>query len=135
MRRISMAGSDVAVTDERIADLVLEYANLLGRARTTDTVTLPVAEDGFASEASLLLGPASQIAVTANDYLHLERVRLPGVDDVVQDLQARIARLTGSGRRDIVPEDSEDASAVDAETAFLDFDLFQAPPRDDEPRG
>ena len=72
-----MAGADVAVTDRELALLVLEYAKELGRAATTDTVTLPVARNGHAEEASLLLGPASQIAVLDNDDATLEHVDLP----------------------------------------------------------
>jgi hypothetical protein len=127
MRRISLAGSDVAVTDDRIAALVLEYAKQLGRAGTTDTVDLPVAADGGPDEASLLLGPASQIAVTANDRIHLERIELPAVDAVVSDLRHRIRELTGERERPVAihGEDRSVAPPADPLEVFPDFDALR----------
>lgn len=116
MKRISLAGSDVAVTDERLAALVLEYAKELGRVGTTDTITLPVAEVGHPGEASLLLGPASEIAVTTNHDLSLESVPLPGLDGVLADLQDRLDRLTG---RSAHVHAQEDLDAV-----FPDFEEY-----------
>ena len=117
-KRISMAGADVAVTDERVADLALEYAMQLGRAGTTEVVRLPVARNGRAEEADLLLGPASQIALTWNDDDVLEAVELPGVDDVVATLQHRIEGLTGTRDHGMVSEDESDRPV------FIDFDDF-----------
>lgn len=127
MRRISLAGADVAVTDDRIAALVLEYAKQLGRAGTTDTVDLPVAADGGPEEASLLLGPASQIAVTPNDRIHLERMELPSVDAVVSDLRHRIHELSGQHRRPVAVPGVEGPDDLTAEAAavFPDFDAFR----------
>ncbi|MGN6742150.1 MAG: hypothetical protein ACTHJL_02475 [Amnibacterium sp.] len=119
MKRISMAGADVAVTDERLAALVLEYAKELGRAGTTDTITLPVADSGRPDQASMLLGPSSQIAVTPNHDLTLETVPLPGVDEVLADLQARLDRLTGRAQHPVLHEDPEAA-------VFPDFEDFGA---------
>lgn len=95
MRRVAMAGSDVAVTDRGIAELVIEYAMRLGRAGTTDTVTVPVALGGQAHEATILLGPASQVTVGDNEDLLLDAVELPGVEEALADLQRRIDGLTG----------------------------------------
>jgi hypothetical protein len=119
MKRISMAGADVAVTDERLAALVLEYAKELGRAGTTDTVTLPVAEAGRPGEASLLLGPASEIAVTTNLDASLESVQLTGLEDVLADLQARLDRITGRAQRPVLHDDPDAA-------VFPDFEDFGA---------
>ncbi len=110
LKRISMAGADIAVTDERIADLVVEYAKLLGRAGTTDTVTLPVVTDGVADEATFLLGPASQIAITSSHDPSLERIPLLHVSEVVEDLRARIGRLPGGTGRPVVAENLLDGS-------------------------
>ena len=118
-KRVSMAGADVAVTDRELALLVLEYAKELGRAGTTDTVTLPVARNGHAEEASLLLGPASQIAVLDNDDATLEHVDLPQVDAAVDDLRRRLDVLV---RRDrYVPATGGD----DGSPSFPDFDSFE----------
>jgi hypothetical protein len=115
-----MAGADVAVTDERIANLVMEYAMYLGRVGTTDTVTMPVARHGRSDEASLLIGPASQIALTTNDDASLETVELPHVDEVLDDLRGRIRAVPGGrGTREVVPEDDDEGAA-----AFVDFGDF-----------
>jgi hypothetical protein len=93
VKRISMAGADIAVTDDRIADLVLEYAKELGRAGTTDTVTLPIARNHHVEQASLLIGPASQIALTEDHDKGNSKVTLPNVEDVLTDLQHRLRAL------------------------------------------
>jgi hypothetical protein len=115
VKRISMAGSDIAVTDERIAAALLDYARQLGQAGTTDTVTLPVAANGRVQEASLLLGPASEIAVTDNNDVSLEDVDLPGVEAVVADLEHRLHLLRGY-------DDEQPSSPPDAHAAFVDFE-------------
>jgi hypothetical protein len=120
LKRISMAGADVAVTDARIADLVLEYAMHLGRVDTTDIVTVPIPDEGAGDEVDLLLGPASQIVLTGSS--RSGPVELPRVDEVVADLQARIERITG--RSVAVIEGDED---LDPLHAFVDFDEFGDP--------
>jgi hypothetical protein len=122
LKRIAMAGADVAVTDERIAVLVIEYAKLLGRAGTTDTVVLPVVADGVADEALLLLGPASQITVTSNHDPNLEGIRLPTTDQVADDLTARIKALTGAIRPDRSECDETDEDPLG--NHFPDFDTY-----------
>ena len=111
LKRISMAGADVAVTRAGVADLVLQYAKYLGRVGTTDTVTLPVARNGRMEHADLLIGPASQIALTENDDPELEGIRLD-VDDVVEDLRRRIASVTGRGSFASAPHDDDQATLV-----------------------
>jgi hypothetical protein len=106
LKRISMAGSDVAVTDAGLADLVLEYAMLLGRAGTTDTVAIPVVHDGVASEVDLLIGPASQIVLSESDEAPSAEVEHPAIDGLVEELQHRIDRI--SGRAHPAPDDEED---------------------------
>jgi hypothetical protein len=118
LKRISMAGSDVAVTDAKVADLVLEYAKQLGRANTTDTITLPVAQHGRALEASLLLGPASQIALTENEDVSLEAVALPRLEEVCGDLRHRIDSVAGRS------DDAVSLNSGDEFSSFVDFDDF-----------
>jgi hypothetical protein len=61
VKRISYAET-VFGTDDRVADLVLEYARLLARRGSADTVTVPGrVGDGAVEPVSLLVGPASQI--------------------------------------------------------------------------
>lgn len=114
-----MAGADVAVTDDRLADVLVDYAMLLGRAGTTDIVVMPVARNGRVEEATILVGPASQITLTHNDDESLDEVDLPHVDELLTDLDARIQRLTGVGPS--TPDDDLDA---DPATSFVDFDTF-----------
>ena len=110
--------TDELATDDRIADLLMEYAAVLGRVSSTDTVVLPVARGGAVEHASILLGPASQITLTEVHEEADERVVLPGVDAVVQDLQERIRHASGT-----VPV-LEDDPPADADEAFPDFGGF-----------
>jgi hypothetical protein len=112
-----MAGSDIAVTDERVADAVIEYAARLGKVGTTDTVTFPVARNGHVEQATLLVGPASQIALTDNDDMSLEAVELPEVDAAVADVRRRLDSLIGHA----VPADDDNP---DTSGSFVDYDAF-----------
>jgi hypothetical protein len=113
-----MAGADVAVTDRALADLVLQYAKELGRSGTTDTIAIPIARPGHASEADLLLGPASQIALTENEDSALEAVELPGVERVSAEIRERLESLGGR------PIDAAPFEESDGATTFTDFDDF-----------
>jgi len=110
--------TDQLATDDRIAELLMEYAAALGRVGSTDTVVLPVARGGRVEEASILLGPASQITITEMHDEADGSVQLPGVDAVVQDLQERIRHASGN-----VPVAADDPPAG-AEEAFPDFGGF-----------
>jgi hypothetical protein len=110
-----MAGADIAVTEATIADLVLEYAMHLGRAGTTDVVTVPIPGEGDGNEVDLLLGPASQIVLSGStDH---EDHELPRVDEVIADLRGRIERVTGRSA-EVIANDDE----LDPLEAFVDFD-------------
>jgi hypothetical protein len=61
-------------TDDSVADLVIEYAKALARHATSDTVAIPaipaipaIGPDDVVRETTLLIGPASQLVVTALD--------------------------------------------------------------------
>src|SRR3954447_10698185 len=64
MKRIAYA-EEWLTTDDRVADLVLEYARALARMDTADTVTIPVLEGHDVRHAQFLVGPASQIIVVS----------------------------------------------------------------------
>jgi hypothetical protein len=126
LKRVSMAGADVAVTDATIADLVLEYAMHLGRSNSTDIVAVPIPDEGAGDEVDLLLGPASQIVLSgSNDH---GRAELPRVPEVRDDLRARIEHITG---RSAAPTETD--VDFDPLHAFVDFDEF-GEPRTDEAR-
>ena len=97
MKRISM-GTDTLVTDGRLADLLTEYARQLARSGTADTVVLPVAREGVAEQATVLLGPASQITLTESHDDEVDDVDLPDVEDVIADLRTA-PRPAGRPRR------------------------------------
>jgi hypothetical protein len=121
LKRISLAGSDVGVTDGGLAGLVLEYAKHLGRIGTTDTVTLPIAHDGRVAEASLLIGPASQIVLWDNDDLLLDLIELPDVDEVAADLARRLGAINNEIGHPIL---EDDAGSEDSSASFTDFDVY-----------
>jgi hypothetical protein len=55
-------------TDDRLADLVLEYATLLARNGSADTVVVPGRiGTGDVEDIALLVGPASQITAWSDD--------------------------------------------------------------------
>ena len=67
MKRVSYAEQTFG-TDDHLADLVLEYARLLARGDSSDTVTLPArTEAGLIEPITLLIGPASQITAWPED--------------------------------------------------------------------
>ena len=91
MRRISYAET-VLGTDERLGDLLIEYAELLARTGSADTVTLPCRVGaGEVESVSILVGPASQIAAWNDDEPFGADVR-----SAVVDLERRIA-IAGGG--------------------------------------
>ena len=54
--------SQILITDDDVARLVVEYARMLAVNDTADTVSIPVTDgSGSVSQVELLLGPASQM--------------------------------------------------------------------------
>lgn len=112
MKRITMGG-EALITDDRVADLVLEYANLLAQSGTPSTVTIPViAESGGVRDAQLLIGPASQLVVTEDGE---DGPDIP-VDEVLGELRSRIERY-----RPPAPDEPVDP---DPATYFVRFDDY-----------
>ncbi|MFJ4220645.1 hypothetical protein [Curtobacterium luteum] len=65
MKYISYENIDI-MTGDLIADAVLDYAAVLGANGRTDTVAVPaVGFDGSLSTTTVLIGPASELVVTA----------------------------------------------------------------------
>lgn len=82
MKTIHYAGGEVLTSDE-IADAVVDYAAALAKRESSAELTIPVIlEDGSQSEASLLLGPASQIVARPAVEPAGELVDAPLVDDI-----------------------------------------------------
>lgn len=118
-----MAGSDVAVTDATVADLVLEYAMHLGRVGTTDIVVVPVPDGGGELEVDLLLGPSSQIVLS--DSTDPGTIEVPRLDAVEADLRSRIEHVTGRSAQ-MIEGDAE----IDPLGAFPDFDGYGDRPQE-----
>jgi hypothetical protein len=118
LKRISMAGADVVVTEAGLADLVQEYAMELGRVGTTDIVVVPDVREGHATETRLLLGPASQIAVTENEDESLDPVAPALVEEATAHVRRAVDRVTGRTGGAVA-----EAPAV-ATDAFPDLDSY-----------
>jgi len=96
MKRIHYAGG-AALTSNALADAVLAYAEALAKSAQpqADIVTVPVVLDsGHAGEASLLIGPASQLLTVSEDA---EMLKVPDDAGIVAELQRRTRRV-GSPR-------------------------------------
>jgi hypothetical protein len=65
VKYINYDGSMI-LTGDAIADAVLDYAAILGANSRTDTVAIPaVADDGSVTRTTVLLGPASELTLSA----------------------------------------------------------------------
>lgn len=95
MKRISY-GQTVIGTDDRVGDLLLQYATLLARAGSADTVIIPSRiGTGAVEPMSVLVGPASQITAWSDD------TPFDGdAGDAVADLERRIAAASGADPSD-----------------------------------
>jgi hypothetical protein len=55
-------------TEGRLADLVLEYAKVLARTNSADTISIPYrTESGSVERMTMLVGPASQLTAWGED--------------------------------------------------------------------
>lgn len=89
MKRVAYAEQTFG-TDEHLADLVLEYARLLARGDSSDTVTVPGrTEAGRIEPITLLIGPASQITAWPEDGAFDA-----DVSEAVADIEHRIRTRT-----------------------------------------
>ena len=119
MKRIMM-GSEVLVTDARVADLVLRYAGVLARSGSADTVSIPVvSESGAVQQAQLLIGPASQVILTEDGEGGLD------AGSTLEDLQRRIASHGGAGMSDDLLEHEDDPVDDDPEAYIVRFDDYE----------
>lgn len=98
MRHISYAETLFA-TDERVGALVMEYAAVLARAGSADTVTVPGRRgEGGVEPVEILVGPASQITTWSDDEpFGVE------VGHVVDDLERRIRHATADSPTSELP--------------------------------
>jgi hypothetical protein len=62
MKRILYANGSVLTGDD-IATSVVRYATALARAKTADTVRIPIMRDDRQSTVEMLIGPSSQLII------------------------------------------------------------------------
>lgn len=107
MKRLSYS-DEFLVTDDEVAELVLEYAATLARTANADVVHIPVVDrNGNATTAALLLGPSSEIvAVQAAP----EEVVLD-TEVVLRTLHERITAHTAPSKTAVVDEHPDLSSA------------------------
>jgi hypothetical protein len=100
MKNIHYAG-DVLMTGDALADAVVKYAETLAQNNTSAAIDVPiVTEDGVATSASFLLGPASQLVAVPvpSEFpdpvdeallarIEAERAKLGGVEAIAVDDQ------------------------------------------------
>lgn len=92
MKLVIYAGSEYLTGDE-IADVLMEYGQLLGSTGNAERVTIPIREaDGTESTAEFLVGPASQVVVKSVAADGDELV----APETVDRLRARAARMRRS---------------------------------------
>jgi hypothetical protein len=98
VRRISY-GQTVIGTDDRVGDLLLQYATVLARAGSADTVVIPSRiGTGGVAPVSMLIGPASEITSWTDDEPFDA-----DASEAIADLEQRIARRLGGGGSDAGP--------------------------------
>lgn len=118
MDRIHYAGASV-VTGTEIARALLDYAQALAQAETSDTVDIPVLQDdGATGRWEVLVGPASQVASESLDGDgHDDKI----VDDVlVARLHRQADRLRKRGTPTAVAV--EEAPFDDGAPSWTDYD-------------
>lgn len=88
MKRILYAGGSF-LTDDVVADALMEYARVLAIVDSADVVEVPgIDADGTVQTMRLLIGPASQLLATSTD----EVVSGLDVDSALSDLRERAHR-------------------------------------------
>ena len=100
----------IIVTEGRLADLVLEYAKVLARTSSADTISIPYrGERGTIERMTMLVGPASQLTSWGEEG---GESLGPEADEAAADLQRRIRARTPANV----------ATETEAEEAIDDFD-------------
>jgi len=102
MRRVYYASGSF-LTSDLIAKSVLDYADALARTNGSDVVAFPtVLDNGVIGSASVLIGPASQIA-SAVEISDLDE---PADEQLVRELR-RKTKLVGVPRPVVQPDGTE----------------------------
>lgn len=89
MKDILIEGHRLLTTDE-IADAVIDYAQLLHDNARSDVVDFPTLHDGELSHCSLLLTPATAVAIVDADVLPPS---IPGAEAARDEISRRADAL------------------------------------------
>lgn len=89
MKDILIEGHRLLTTDG-IADAVIDYARLLHTHSQTDVVDFPTLHDGELSHCSLLLTPATAVAIVDADVLPPS---IPGAEGAREEIARRADAL------------------------------------------
>ncbi len=85
MHRVWYANTEF-LTDDRIAEALMEYASVLAVVNSSDVVQLPAIDsDGVRRDVRMVVGPASQILAMSADDTDVEMA----VDETVEELERR----------------------------------------------
>ena len=109
MRVISYAAERFLTTDA-VAAAVLNYSMVLAKNDTSDVVPIPIAFEGKATTADIIIGPSSQItAIVVDEEPDVE------LDDeaALRDLAERVERLTYPPKVQPEPAPERPRPAVD----------------------
>jgi len=107
MQRLHYTGDWVLVADD-VGEALVTYARALAEARTAAVASIPVVdEEGRATVAEFLLGPASQLYLTAAE----DATEVAADRDVVADLQRRTRMLRSAAT--FSPQDSDSETRFD----------------------
>ncbi|OII12098.1 hypothetical protein [Curtobacterium sp. MCBA15_008] len=120
MKYINYDGSMI-LTGDAIADAVLDYAAILGANSRTDTVAIPaVADDGSVTRTTVLLGPASELTLSAapDDELEPEdRAFIRHLRDAAQRVGDELPVDADGGHRFRGADGPDDGGPRDSEPA------------------
>ena len=94
MRYLRYAG-EAFLTGDDLAAAVMRLAEALASQHSTASIRIPVRmPDGATGEASMLLGPGTQLAMTPGPPVERELVD----STVLGEVESRIEQLTGAGQ-------------------------------------
>lgn len=95
MKRILYASGGF-ITDDEVAEALMQYASVLAIIESADVVTVPgLDEEGRICEIQLLVGPASQILAMSHEAEHTELRSGRAVADLHERSKQRLPNAIG----------------------------------------
>lgn len=95
MKRILYAGGGF-LTEDAVADALMEYANVLAVVDSADVVTFPGIDDGgTVREIKIIVGPASQIVAMSSDEPSVDLRSQAALEDLRERAMRRLPNSIG----------------------------------------